>query len=387
MKSEKIPESLKVFGWASFFNDFGSDMIFPLWPTFLTSVMGANMEVVGLIDGLGDAVVALSQAISGYWSDKIRKRKVFVWVGYLFAGLGRIGYALSPTWHFILPFRVLDRIGKMRGAPRDAIAADLSTDLNRGKHFGYLRMMDNSGAVCGVIFSILFFRYLGYQNLFLIAAVPGLIASVLVFTKVRENKADHLKVFKGLTLKDFHRDLSLYLLLSTVFALSSFSYSFLLLFAQRQGVSVFMIPFLYLLYSAVASVTSLPFGRLADKIRRKPVLILSFLFWILACLSFIYSHSIVSVVVAFVFYGLYLGAIEPVQRALVSELSVPELRSSTLGTFQMVIGLAALPSSLMAGWLWENISDTAPFWFSIGLTFVALFFLFFVHEKKVSLTH
>ena len=134
-ESKKV---LKIFGWASFLNDFGSDIIFPLWPMFLTSVLGANMEVLGFIDGLGDAIVSISQAVSGYIADKTGKRKIFVWVGYVFAGLSRIGYALSSSWHSIIPFRILDRAGKMRGAPRDAIIADISTDQNRGRNFGYL---------------------------------------------------------------------------------------------------------------------------------------------------------------------------------------------------------------------------------------------------------
>lgn len=168
-------KTLQIFGWASFLNDLGSDMIFPLWPIFLTSVLGVNMAVLGFIDGLGDAIVAISQALSGYIADKTSKRKIFIWLGYVFAGLSRIGYALAPTWHYIIPFRIMDRAGKMRGAPRDAIIADISTDHNRGRNFGYLRMMDNLGAVCGVIFTILFFKHLGYRNIFLLAAIPSLI--------------------------------------------------------------------------------------------------------------------------------------------------------------------------------------------------------------------
>ncbi len=376
-------KTLQVFGWASFLNDFGSDIIFPLWPLFLTSVLGANMQVLGFIDGLGDAVVSLSQAISGYVADKSGKRKVFVWLGYVFAGLSRIGYALSPTWHWIIPFRIVDRAGKMRGAPRDAIIADISSDENRGRNFGYLRMMDNLGAVCGVIFTILFFRYLGYQNLFLIAAIPSLVGAFLIFRTIKEGLGTNKKVFKGITFQDFNWDMKLYMVVSTIFALSSFSYSFLLIYAQQFGFAVVLIPVLYLIYNIVASVVSLPFGKLADKINRKPVLVLSFLFWVLTCFTFIYFHNLVGIVVAFILYGLHLGAIEPVQRALVSELAVPELRASTLGSFQMAVGLSALPASLIAGLLWDKISIVAPFYFSALLTMLAVVILLFVREKRV----
>lgn len=373
---------LRIFGWASFLNDFGSDIIFPLWPLFLTSVLGANMATLGFIDGLGDAIVAISQAVSGYFADKTGKRKIFVWIGYIFAGLSRIGYALSPTWHFIVPFRILDRSGKMRGAPRDAIIADISTDQNRGRNFGYLRMMDNLGAVCGVIFTIIFFKHLGYHKLFLIAAIPSLVAAFLVFSSIKEYLGSNRKVFKGITFKDFHLNLKLYLILSALFALSSFSYSFLLIYAQQFGFSVVAIPVLYLIYTMVASLVSLPFGKLADKINRKPVLIISFIFWLAVCVSLIYFHSHIAIVIAFILYGLHLGAIEPVQKALVSELAVPELRASTLGSFQMITGLCALPSSLIAGLLWDKINITAPFYLSALLTILAIVLLLFLKEQK-----
>ena len=119
------------------------------------------MAILGFIDGLGDALVSISQAISGYVSDRIRKRKVFVWTGYLFGSSSRVGYAFSTVWPQVIPFRILDRAGKMRGAPRDAIIADVSTDQNRGKNFGLLRAMDNLGAVCGIIFCIFFIAMFG----------------------------------------------------------------------------------------------------------------------------------------------------------------------------------------------------------------------------------
>ena len=142
---------MAVFSIAAFLHDLGSDMIYPIWPVFVTSFAGANVEVLGLIDGLGDAVVNSSQAASGYVSDRIGKRKIFVWLGYLFGASSRIGYALSTMWQHLIPFRILDRSGKIRGSPRDAIIADISTDQNRGRNFGLLRTMDNLGAVFGIL--------------------------------------------------------------------------------------------------------------------------------------------------------------------------------------------------------------------------------------------
>ena len=145
-----VRRTVGTFSLASFLHDVGADMIFSVWPLFLTTVLGANMSMVCLIDGLGDAVVSFSQAFSGYLSDRLKKRKVFVWMGYLFGAIARVGYTLAPTWGWVIPFRILDRSGKIRGAPRDAIISDLSTRENRGTHFGVLRAMDNAGAVVGM---------------------------------------------------------------------------------------------------------------------------------------------------------------------------------------------------------------------------------------------
>jgi len=158
-------KKVRIFGIASFLNDMGSDMIYPVWPLFVRS-LGANMSVLGFLDGLGDALVSISQAISGYISDKIQKRKIFVWLGYLMGAISRIGYALSKNWTHLIPFRILDRAGKIRSAPRDAIIADLSTDQDRGENFGFLRTMDNLGAVVGILLCILLVNFLGFKNSF-----------------------------------------------------------------------------------------------------------------------------------------------------------------------------------------------------------------------------
>jgi len=196
MSKNKEEKTVRIFALASFLNDFGSDMIYPIWPIFLTSVLKANMSVLGFIDGLGDALVSISQAISGYLSDRLKKRKIFIWTGYLFGSLSRIGYALSTAWEQVIPFKILDRAGKIRGAPRDAIIAEISTNENRGRNFGLLRMMDNLGATFGIIFCILFFQFLGYRNLFLFAAAPSLIAVLLILFFVKEHKTKKVKIFK-----------------------------------------------------------------------------------------------------------------------------------------------------------------------------------------------
>jgi len=369
---------IKILGIASFLNDMGSDMIYPVWPLFVRS-LGANMSVLGFLDGLGDALVSISQAISGYISDKIQKRKVFVWLGYLMGGLSRIGYSISTNWIHLIPFRILDRAGKIRSAPRDAIIADLSTDEDRGENFGFLRMMDNLGAVIGILLCIFLINFLGFQKLFLLASIPSLVGVVLILIFIQEQKRDSSKIFKGISFKSFTPQFLYFLILSSIFSLGAFSYSFLLVFAKEFGFKTYFVPILYLIFTATASLFSIPFGKLSDKIGRKKVLEISFFFWILVCLSFLFFKNYFGIILAFIFYGLHKGALEPSQRAFVSELVPQEIRASALGSYQMINGLFSLPASFLAGILWDKIGSFAPFYFSLFSTILASILLAKLH--------
>ncbi|HER43583.1 MAG TPA: MFS transporter, partial [Candidatus Eisenbacteria bacterium] len=303
-----------------------------------------------------------------------------VWTGYLLGAFSRVGYAFTTAWPLVIPFRILDRSGKIRSAPRDALIADVSTGLTRGKNFGLVRAMDHLGAVCGVVLCILLFKHLGYRRLLLLAAAPSLIAAVLVLSMIKEQRAPESKVFKGLGLRHLDRNFRLFLVLSALFALGSFSYSFLLVFAREFGFAEAFVPVLYLLFVASASLFSIPFGRLADRIGRKAVLLLSFVLWGLVCASFLFVRARSGVAFAFVLYGMHKGALEPVQKAFVSELAPKKYRASALGGFQMVVGLSALPASVVAGLLWDRVGMLVPFYLSLGLTAAAAAMLVLVRE-------
>ncbi len=373
-------KTIRVFAVSSFLNDMGSDMIYPVWPLFVTEVLKADMAALGFLDGLGDALVSLSQAASGYLSDRLRKRKIFIWLGYLCGALSRLGYAAAAVWPHLVPSRVLDRLGKIRNPPRDAEVADLSAPSNRGRNFGLLRAMDNLGAVCGILLAIVFLNALGYRRLFALAAIPSLIAVVLILLFIKEKKTDGSKAYKGLSFRDLDRNFKLFLVLGGLFALGAFSYSFLLIYARRAGYRTAFIPVLYLVFTATASLLSLPFGRLSDRIGRKPVLHLAFLFWAAVCVIVMARPGRLLLPLIFVLYGIHKAALDPVQKTLLTELSPADRRASSLGGFQMIIGLCALPASLGAGWLWVRLGDTAPFALSFGLTLAAIVLLFFVKE-------
>ncbi|HOU16329.1 MAG TPA: MFS transporter [Candidatus Marinimicrobia bacterium] len=375
--------TVRIFAWASFLNDMGSDIIYPVWPLFVTEILKANMAVLGFVDGLGEAVVSLAKALSGYWSDRIRKRKVFIWSGYLMGAASRIGYAISTVWQHLIPFRILDRAGKIRGAPRDAIIADVSSNDNRGRNFGLMRMADNLGAVVGILICLALFKKIGYRSLFILAAIPSLISVLLILIKIKEPGHTEKVIYKGMTLRDLDRNFVLFMILSGIFAIGNFTYSFLLIRAKQIGFQEAFVPVLYLVYTLSASLTAYPFGRLADRIGRKTVMQMSFLLWGLVCLDVIFFQSKIMIFLMFVIYGLHKGALEPVQSTIVSELAPEKFRASSLGTYQMLIGLCAFPASLIAGFLWDKIGALAPFYLSLGLTIVASALMIFVKESKI----
>jgi len=375
-------KTIRTFAAAAFLNDMGSDIIYPIWPLFVTQVLKAPMAALGLLDGLGEALVSISQAVSGYLSDKWRRRKVFIWLGYLCGGLSRLGYAVSSVWPHLIPFRVLDRAGKIRAAPRDAVIADLSNDENRGRNFGLLRTMDYLGAVVGVLICIAFVDILGFKLLLALAALPSLAAGLLILGGIRESRPDGRNIFKGLSLGDLGPNLRLYTLLNALFGLGAFSYSFLLLYARSAGAKIVFVPVLYLVYTATASLLSYPMGNLSDRVGRKPVMFLSFGLWAFVCAGVLAGRGgMIWTGALFILYGAHKAALEPVQKTLVCELSPLAYRASCLGGFQMVIGLCALPASLLAGVLWDSLGMAAPFYLSLVLTAVAGALLPFVKER------
>ncbi|MCU0653403.1 MAG: MFS transporter [Candidatus Pacebacteria bacterium] len=388
---KKNRRQLKIFALASFLNDFGSDMISPVWPLFVTSFAGANMQVLGFIDGLGDAIVSISQAISGYWSDSIGRRKPFVWIGYLCGGISRAGYALSSVWQWLIPFRVLDRAGKMRGAPRDAMIADAADDSDRGKSFGFLRTFDNLGAVCGIILSILLVSFMGYRNLFILAAVPSLVGATIIFLTIRERRRpSEQKLYKGLRFGDIDRNFGSFLALSAIFSLGAFSYSFLLVFANKAGFAIYQVPVLYLLFTFTASMFSLPFGRLSDKLKsRKTVLLIAYFLWLAVCAGLALTRAWWAIIMIFIVYGVHRAAIDTIQSTFVSELAPAGYRASSLGMFQLITGLCALPASYAAGIFWDRWGMETPFYVSAVLTIVAMVMLAGIKEKRgnVELRH
>ena len=377
-----------VFGTASFLNDTGSDMISPIWPTFLTDVLHLQFYQVGIVDGLALAITSLSKLAAGYASDRTGKRKAFITAGYVMSMVSRIGYIIAYSFVGILFWKSMDRLGKMRGPPRDAILAEHAGQEKRGKSFGILRAMDTAGALLGATITFFLFSWfmlilpeqnLAYIAIILLAAIPTLGSVIVISVLVKEKRGGD--AFKGVSLKGLDRNLKLFLFASVLFALGTISYSYLMLFSRDFGYTTTQLPLLYMLFTFVYAGSTFPFGYASDKVGRKLILAIAFILLILTAAWAFLVEDMVTVIPLFVLFGLTNGALSPVQTSLVADLVEEERRASILGAFQMTIGLAALPAGLVVGLLWDFLGPLVAFQYSMLLGLAAIVVLMLVKTR------
>lgn len=385
-----ITKNIVVLGFVSLFTDLSSQMVFPLIPLFLTSVLGAGAYVVGIVEGAAETTASFVKILSGFWSDKIKKRKPFILFGYALSSFTKPLFAFAQVWPFVIFIRVIERIGKgIRNAPRDAIIAESVNENVRGKVYGFHRAMDGIGSVLGSILAFILFPILGFRNLFLLAFFPSIIAVfVIIFIKESKkegnliNKKDQSNIQK-ISFKDFPKKLRWFIVISGIFALSNFGYAFLLLRVKSMGFTDQTAIFLYVLFYIVYVFSAIPPGILSDKIGRKPLLVVAYIIFLITSFGLIFVSNIYSITLFFITYGIFYAMIDGVQRAFVADLAPEHLKATALGAFHMIIGLAALPGGLVMGLLWDKIGPTATFLYAIILSSISLLLLIFTIRKDV----
>lgn len=374
MKIKGVSPSIILLGIVSFLNDMSSEMIMPILPMLITSLGGAGIAV-GIIGGIRDSISTVLTVIFGYISDRIGKRRIFVLSGYLSSTIFKFFLAMSTTWHQILIFGGMERIGKsIRTAPRDAMISEYMPN-NKGKGFGIHRTFDTAGAVLGSIVSFLLLWKFGLSlKMIILASAIIAFASMIPMHFVKEKAA---KPQKNLTLKislrALPKELKLFFLVASMYTLANFSYMFLILKAQKSfgGNLTMAAPILlYILFNIVYATLSTPFGSLSDKIGRGKILSIGYAVFTLTMLGFAIFSSATALAVLFIMYGLAYAMIEGIQRAFVSDLSPKNIRATALGTFYTMIGLIALPASIIAGALWQ-ITPTATFIYGATLSATA----------------
>jgi MFS family permease len=379
-----VSMNVLVLGIVSLFADMSTEMVYPLVPLFLVNALGATFIDVGLIEGVAESAASIMKIVSGYLSDRFGKRKSLVYSGYAIAAIAKPLLAFTTTWQQVLAIRFFDRFGKgIRSSARDAIISE-SKSLGVGRSFGFQRSLDTLGAVIGPLIAVALFGILSYRGLFLLAFIPGILATALVVFFVKETAAGpRSKQSYKVSFRSLDANFRTFLLGLGIFFVGNSSDAFLFLRAQNLGVPTLVVPLLYLFMNVIYAVSAFPFGIVSDKIGRKAVLLIGFAIFFIVYGGFAFASSSLVIWVLFPLYGLYYGLTDGVSRALVSDLTPPHLKATAFGTYYFVVGAVALPASLIAGALWQTVGPTSAFLYGAFMAVAALLVIgFFVRNDR-----
>ena len=364
----RIPKAVIALGVVSFFTDLSSEMIYPLLPIFLVTVLGAGAMTVGLIEGLAEATASMLKVVSGIWTDRTQKRKPLIVAGYSLSGLMRPLIGLAAAWPAVLALRFADRVGKgLRTSPRDALIADVTDASARGAAYGFHRSMDHAGAVVGPLVAALLLNAAGLplRQIFLLAAVPAALVLVVLLFFIKEPAAHRADVPAVPKLRaswiELGGDYKRLLWAVLVFTLGNSTDAFLLLRLNGVGISAGWIAVLWSAHHGVKMAATYFGGRLTDRVGPRPMIVTGWLFYAAIYLAFGWLDSAPFLIGIFLAYGIYFGLVEPAERAWVASLVAPHLRGTAFGWYHCAIGLATLPASLLFGLLWQRWGTAVAF--------------------------
>jgi len=374
-----LPRTVWLLGLVSLFNDTTSELVYPLVPLFLASVLMAGPRALGLIEGIAEATASLLKLFSGVLMDKRGHAKGWVAGGYGLAALSRPLFYLASSWPMVLALRFADRVGKgLRTSPRDALLAGAVEESRRGLAFGLHRAMDNAGAVIGPLLAAwLLARGMPIKDVFLWSIVPGIITVALALGVKEPPVVPVIKrpVFSW-KLESFPPTFKRYLLVLALFTLGNSSNMFLLLRAKELGLPDYQVPLLWALVSGVAMVFSTPLSALSDRLGRVRLILAGWavygLFYLLLGLNGFHALLLWPL---FAFYGLFLAATEGAEKALVADLAPRDKLGTAYGWFNLTAGAMLLPASLIFGWLWQGVAVEAAFAFSAACALAAALLL------------
>ena len=387
-----LPRNVFAISLVSLLNDASSEIIYPLLPVFLSSTLGASAKAIGLIEGAAESVAGLLKLFSGYFSDRLGKRKALVVFGYSLANFVRPLLAFATTWHQVLAIRLADRLGKgVRTAPRDAMIADAVTVEQRGIAFGLHRAMDHAGAVIGPLLGYLLVLVIAanrnaptahdYTWIFLAASVPAL-ASVLVavfFMRESPHKQSNdagASQPPRLSWRGLDGNFKRFLLIVALFTLSNSSDSFLVLRARDAGVSVVAIPLLWAAHHGSKVLSSLFGGDLSDRLGRRRLIISGWTLYAAVYAGFAFVRTQTSIWILFLIYGIYFGLAEGAEKALVADLVRREQRGTAYGLYNLAFSITVFPASLLMGAVWDWRGPGTAFLMSAALGATAALLLF-----------
>lgn len=375
-----LPRTVWLIGLISFVNDAASEMLYPLMPLYLATVLMTGPKALGLIEGIAEATSSIFKLVSGVIVDRTKKTKPWIVIGYFLAGIGRPLIALANSWAWVLCIRFTDRLGKgLRSSPRDALLAESVAPNQRGITYGLHRSMDNAGAVLGpLLAAFLLSINVPLRDIFLWAVIPGVITVVLALCLKEPAREQQLVQPFSCSLKGLSSPFKRYILVAGIFALANSSDMFLLLRARELGVPQEQIPLMWAAISLITTVCGTPLSALSDRFKRQNFILIAWCAFAFFYIAMSFSGiSIEMLFLLFGIYGLFKAATEGVEKALVADLAPKGLAGTAFGWFNLVTGLMLLPASLIFGWLYESFSPQYAFLFSGSCAILALLLLAF----------
>jgi MFS family permease len=383
-----LPATVRVLALVSLLTDAASEMVYPLLPVFLTTVLGASPQLLGAIEGAAEATASLVKIASGWWGDRLQRYKPLVVIGYTIATLTRplIGVA-TTAWHVVV-LRLLDRTGKgIRTAPRDALIAGSVDAGERGRAFGFHRAGDHLGAVIGPLIAFVLLQSVGLslRTVFVLSLIPGVLSVLVLMIGVRE-AAVAPNVVRKEAMRSVALPRSFWAMLGVIalFALGNSTDAFLLLRAQQLGVPVALLPVLWAVLHVVKSGASTYGGVLSDRFGRRRMIVLGWAWFALVYAGFAVADTTWHAWALFVCYGLFFAMTEGAEKALVADLAPAEARGTAFGWYNGAVGVAALPASLLCGWLWTRSGPQMAFGVGAALALTAAGLAMIVVPRRVA---
>lgn len=371
--------NVTALGLVSFFTDFSTEMVLGVLPFFIVNTLGASRALLGAIEGSAEFTSYAFRMLSGSWSDKTGKRKVFVLAGYAVSTASKPFFAAASGWVDAFLVRTGDRIGKgIRTAPRDALIADSVPDAKVGRAFGIHRTIDQLGAIVGPVAAFALLQVVDIRGVFLASLIPGVIAVLILIFFVKEiavkNKQARTTILGNIgTLLKGNRPLVFLLLVAGIFSLGAFNFSFILIRASDLGVEQNLIPLVYATINVSHAAIGIPSGILADRIGKEKMLIIGYAVFLVSTILMVTlaGNTLYAYAVAIVF-GLYAGISETVQRAVIPRYVKPELRGTAFGLYNLIIGACFFASNVIFGFLWDSYSLTAAVTYSAIITLISI---------------
>ncbi len=384
-----IPRTVFLLGLVSFFNDLSSEMIYPIVPIFLTSILHTSIPIFGLIEGVAEATASITKFLFGAYSDYIQRRKPFVVGGYSFGAISKVLIGLASTWPLVLFARFIDRLGKgMRTAARDSILLANTTTANRGYIFGFHRAFDSLGAVFGPLLALGFLSLLqeNIRMTFFIAFIPACVAVVLLIFFVQEKKREHV-------VPEFHwrkfrwslidNKLKVFLLISFLFSSGNSSDAFLLLYAKNLGFTTILVVLAYVLYNISQTAFSMPLGKLSDTIGARKVFSGGLIVFALVYLCFGIIQNPFWLWFLFPIYGIYIAATDGVSKAYIGKFIKEEESGTFFGAYYFITAVGTFLASFIGGILWDKVHPSATFLFGSIMALLAFVVLAIFHKRLV----